>query len=85
MPDYLQWLEDAYFLFMARIFDASIARGSCKPKKTYCVYHATAIAVVRDILFNTGILLENLVFAALQCLSPDIYHCKTRSFLETAY
>ena len=33
VSDYLEWFEDAYFLFTVRIFDASLARRNTNPKK----------------------------------------------------
>jgi predicted AAA+ superfamily ATPase len=37
VSEYLQWFEDAYFLFTVRMFDASLARSHANPKKVYCV------------------------------------------------
>ena len=33
VSNYLEWFEDAYFLFTVRIFDASLARSNTNPKK----------------------------------------------------
>jgi predicted AAA+ superfamily ATPase len=33
VSDYMEWFEDAYFLFTVRVFDASIARANTNPKK----------------------------------------------------
>jgi len=85
VSDYLEWLEDAYFLFTVRIFDASLSRSKTNPKKIYCVDHALVTSVASGILVNTGHLLENLVFIALRRLTPDIYYCKTKGGLEVDF
>ncbi|MCK4548305.1 MAG: ATP-binding protein [Candidatus Eisenbacteria sp.] len=85
VSDYLEWFEDAYFLFTVRIFDASLARSKTNPKKIYCVDHALVTSVASGILVNSGHLLENLVFTALRRISPDIYYCKTKGGLEVDF
>ncbi len=78
VSDYLEWFEDAYFLFTVRIFDASLARSNTNPKKVYCVDHALVTSVSSGILVNYGHLLENLVFTALRRHHPEIYYYKTK-------
>jgi len=85
VSEYLQWFEDAYFLFTVRIFDASLARSKTNPKKIYCVDHAMVTSVASGILVNTGHLLENLVFTALRRVTPDIWYCKTKGGLEVDF
>ena len=82
VSNYLEWFEDAYFLFTVRIFDASPARSKTNPKKIYCVDHALVTSVASGILVNTGHLLENLVFTALRRITPNIYYCKTKGGRE---
>ena len=85
VSEYLEWFEDAYFLFTVRIFDASLARSKTNPKKIYCVDHAMVTSVASGILVNTGHLLENLVFTALRRVTPDIWYCKTKGGLEVDF
>jgi len=85
VADYLEWFEDAYFLFTVRIFDASLARSNTNPKKIYCVDHALISSVASGILINAGHLLENLVFIALRRLYPDIYYYKTKTGKEVDF
>lgn len=85
VADYVQWFEDAYFLFTVRIFDPSAARRDTNPKRIYCVDHAMVSSVASGILVNSGHLLENLVFAALRRLHPEIYYYKTRSGREVDF
>jgi len=85
VSDYLEWFEDAYFLFTVRIFDASLARSNTNPKRIYCVDHAMVTSVSSGILVNSGHLLENLVFTGLRRLHPEIYYYKTRAGREVDF
>ena len=85
VSEYLEWFEDAYFLFTVRIFDASLARSKTNPKKIYCVDHAMVTSVASGILLNTGHLLENLVFRELRRVTPDIWYCKTKGGMEVDF
>ena len=85
VSDYLEWFEDAYFLFTVRIFDASIARRDTNPKKVYCIDHALVTSVASGILVNSGHLLENLVFVALRRLYSVILYYKTRTGREVDF
>ncbi|MCX5753425.1 MAG: ATP-binding protein [Candidatus Krumholzibacteria bacterium] len=85
VSNYLEWFEDAYFLFTVRIFDASLARSNTNPKKVYCVDHALVASASSGILVNSGHLLENLVFTALRRLHPKIYYYKTKTGREVDF
>lgn len=82
VSDYLQWFEDAYFLFSVPLFDASITRSKANPKKIYCVDHAFVPSIASGILLNAGHLLENLVFLTLRRFSDRIFYGKTKSGRE---
>jgi len=83
--DYLEWFEDAYFLFTVRMFDASLTRSNANPKKIYCIDHALVAATASGILVNAGHLLENLVFTALRRCHPEIYYYKTKTGREVDF
>jgi predicted AAA+ superfamily ATPase len=85
VSDYLEWFEDAYFLFTVQIFDASAARRDSNPKRIYCIDHALVASVSSGILVNSGHLLENLVFTALRRLYPEIYYYKTKTGREVDF
>jgi predicted AAA+ superfamily ATPase len=85
VSDYLEWFEDAYFLFTVRIFDASSARRDTNPKRIYCIDHAMVTSVASGILVNSGHLLENLVFTALRRLYPEIYYYRTKPGREVDF
>lgn len=85
VSDYLEWFEDAYFLFTVRLFDASLARANANPKKIYCIDHALVASVSSGILINSGHLLENLVFVALRRTMTEISYYKTRGGREVDF
>jgi hypothetical protein len=85
VSDYLEWFEDAYFLFTVRMFDASVARSKANPKKIYCIDHALVTSVSSGILVNSGHLIENLVFTALRRVCPLVYYYRTKGGREVDF
>jgi len=85
VAEYLEWFEDAYFLFTLRIYDASYSKSNANPKKIYCIDHALVTSVSSGILVNSGHLLENLVFVALRRITSDIYYYKTKGNREVDF
>lgn len=85
VAQFLEWFEDAYFLFTTRIFDASLSRSNANPKKIYCIDHAMIRSISSGIMTNAGHLLENLVFLALRRVTPQIYYVKTKSGKEVDF
>jgi predicted AAA+ superfamily ATPase len=85
VTDYLEWFEDAYFLFTVRKYDASLNKSNANPKKIYCIDHAMVTSVASGVLVNSGHLLENLVFTALRRSSPQIFYYKTQSAKEVDF
>lgn len=85
VASYLEWFEDAYFLFTVRLYDASLSRSNANPKKIYCVDHGLVRSVSSGILSNSGHLLENLVFCALRRISSAIFYYRTRSGKEVDF
>lgn len=85
VSDYMEWFEDAFFLFTVRMFDASLTRANVNPKKIYCVDHALVTSVASGVLVNSGHLLENLVFTALRRAVPVIHYYKTKNGAEVDF
>ena len=85
VSSYLEWIEDAYFLFTVRLFDASLSRSKANPQKIYCIDHALVTSVSSGILVNSGHLLENLVFTALRQKYTEIYYYKTKKGREVDF
>ncbi len=85
VSDYIEWFEDAYCLFITRIFDASLARANRNPKKIYCIDHSFVNSIASGILVNSGKLLENLVFISLRRIGQDVYYYKTKTGREVDF
>ncbi len=85
VTNYIEWFEDAYFLFTVRLFDASLSRSNANPKKIYCIDHAFVTSISSGILLNSGHLLENMVFVALRRISSTIYYYKTKNGREVDF
>ena len=81
----LEWFEDAYFLFITRVFDASLARSNTNPKKIYCIDHALVRSVSSGVLVNDGHLLENIVFLALRRKHAKIFYYKSKNGREVDF
>ena len=85
VSSYLEWFEDAFFLFTVRIFDASLSRANANPKKIYCIDHALVRSLSSGILVNRGHLLENLVFTALRHVTSDIHYYRSKAGREVDF
>lgn len=85
VSEYLEWFEDAYFLFTVKIFDASLSRSNTNSKKIYCIDHAMVTSLASGVLVNSGHLLENLVFLALRRLTSSIYYYRTKNGREVDF
>ena len=81
----LEWLEDAFFLFSVKIWDASLARQNVNAKKVYCIDHAMVTSVCPGILVNSGHLLENLIFLHLRRQTERIYYYRTQNGREVDF
>lgn len=85
IAQYLDWFEDAYFLFQIYIYDSSLKRANANDKKIYCIDHAMVNSVVSGILVNSGHLLENLIYVALRRLTEKIFYYRTNSGKEVDF
>lgn len=85
ITQFLQWMEDAYFIFAVPAYSASVARQAREFRKIYCVDHAMAASLSTRILKNRGQMLENMVFCGLRRISPDIYYYRTRDNFEVDF
>ena len=85
VADYLMWLDDAYFLFTVRLYDASFSKSNANPKKIYAIDHAFIRSISSGILINSGHLLENLVFIALRRLNGKLFYYRTERGTEVDF
>lgn len=85
ISQYLQWFEDAYFIFSVPRYTPSVAKQAREFRKLYCIDHALAGSLSAGILRNRGQQLENIVFLALRRLTPDVYYYKTEKGYEVDF
>lgn len=85
MENYLQWLEDAYFLISVPCASASLGEQQRRMKKLYCIDHALAAACGLRFTENAGSRLENIVAVALRRCSRDLYYYNTRNGHEVDF
>lgn len=85
ISQYLQWFEDAYFIFSVPRYTPSVAKQAREFRKLYCIDHALAASLGSGILRNRGQQLENIVFLALRRLTPDVYYHKTEKGHEVDF
>lgn len=85
ISQYLQWFEDAYFIFSVARYTPSVAKQAREFRKMYCIDHALAASLGAGILRNRGQQLENIVFLALRRLTPDVYYYKTEKEYEVDF
>ncbi|MBE0639542.1 MAG: ATP-binding protein [Bacteroidales bacterium] len=82
IAQFLEWFEDAYFLFTVRMYSTSFNKSNVNPKKIYCIDHAFVRSLTSGILVNSGHYLENVVFMALRRVYPEIFYYKTEAGQE---
>ena len=85
IAQYLEWFQDAFFLFTVRMYDASLSKSNANPKKIYCIDHSFVKSISSGILVNSGHLLENLIFSALRRKYIEIYYYKTKGGHEVDF
>lgn len=85
VTDYLQWIEDAYFLFTVRTFEASLAKSNTNPKKIFSVDHSFVSSTSSGVLVNSGHLLENIVFTSLRRTGSKVFYYKSKSSREVDF
>lgn len=82
VKNYVDYLENSWLIFTARVYDYSVKRQQVAPKKTYAIDTGLASAVGFFFSPNTGRLIENLVFLALRRQTQDIYYYTTPAGYE---
>jgi len=85
VSNFLFWIEDCYFLFTVKLFDASLRRSNLNQKKIYCIDHAIVNSISSKILVNSGHLLENFIFITLRRKYQEIYYYRTKNNKEVDF
>ena len=73
----IDWFEDVYFLFSAKLFSQSVSIQNANPKKVYCVDQSLITSIVPTISENTGHLLENMIYMHLRRQKNDVFYYRT--------
>lgn len=71
---FLNYIQDAYLIFMINIYSESISVQNTNDKKIYCIDNGFANSFSFSLSQNKGRLLENLIFLHLKSLGKNIYY-----------
>lgn len=85
LQQYLQWLEDAYFIFSVPQADASVVARARGMNKVYCIDHALAQGLTPQYTDNWGQALENMVYIALRRHTTEVFYYKTKAGNEVDF
>lgn len=85
LMQYMEWLEDAYFLFSVPSCTPSVSERFRQMRKIYCIDHAMAHTFCAVFSQRVGQSLENMVYLALRRRSAEIYYYTTEKRLEVDF
>ncbi len=71
---FLNYVQDAYLIFMMNIFSESLNVQNTNDKKIYCIDNGLANSFSFSLSENKGRLLENLVFTHLKSSGKSVYY-----------
>lgn len=71
---FLNYVQDAYLIFMTSIYSESINVQNTNDKKIYCIDNGLANSFSFSLSENKGRLLENLVYLYLRSSGKNIYY-----------
>lgn len=71
---FLNYIQDAYLIFMINIYSESINVQNTNDKKIYCIDNGFANSFSFSLSQNKGRLLENLIYLHLKFLGKNIYY-----------
>lgn len=84
LHNYLTYLEDAFCFSLVTIFSDSLRKRQVNYKKIYAIDHGLVTGIVSSISYNTGRLLETMVYNQLrrQHSNEEIFYYKTSNNRE---
>ncbi len=85
LMQYIEWLEDAYFMFSIPVCTASICKRYKRMKKVYCIDHALLKSLGNTFSDHEGQILENMVFLALRRISREVFYYRTENGQEVDF
>ncbi len=74
IKNYIDFLQDTYFLFQVKKYDPSLNKQLQNPKKTYFIDNALVVKLGFSFSGQWGRLLENLVYIELRRRGNDVYY-----------
>ena len=85
LQQYLQWMEDAYFIFPVQQADASAMARARGMNKVYCIDHSLVQALTPQYSDNRGPVLENMVYISLRRHTAQVYYYKSKAGNEVDF
>ena len=85
VKNYVDYMENSWLIFTAKVYDFSVKRQQIAPKKVYAIDTGLASAVGFSFSPNTGKLLENLVFLALRRRTQELYYYTSPAGFEVDF
>ncbi len=84
LHNYLTYLTDAFFIKLVPIFSESIRKQQINYRKIYTLDHGLVTSMVKTLAYNTGRLLETMVYNHLRSKysSDQIFYHRTRNNQE---
>lgn len=70
---YVQFLEEAYLIFVARPFSLKFSESVRQPRKVYTIDNGMTCALSTKLSRDRGAMLENLVFQELRRRGADVF------------
>ncbi len=74
VKNYIDFMQDCYFLFQINKYDVSLKKQLHNPKKIYFIDNIILRKIGFSFSDNTGRLLENVVFIELKRREKDVYY-----------
>lgn len=85
LHDYLNYMEDAYLVFLVPIYSESIRKTNTNPKKIYAIDTGLINAYNLNVDRNQGRLFENFIFLHLKRQCDAIYYYLTENRNEVDF
>ena len=85
LGEYLDYAQEAYFLFQLPVFSPKIKNQLIYPKKIYGIDNGLLNSLTFKLIEQQSILLENLVFLELIKQKKELFYYKTKNDLEVDF
>lgn len=85
LGEYLEYAQEAYFLFTLPVFSPKIKNQLIYPKKIYGIDNGLLNSITFKLIEQQSILLENIVFLELRKQKKELFYYKTKNDLEVDF